>query len=190
MTARPRAILVACFVLGIGGCTSATPAAEPRDAALFNADGNDPFLFPDANADATPDGGRCSDTLEKVNTGFGPLCPQTFEAALGLGCSTAAFPPATFSGVCGGLPAVALSFSTHWKLCVYDGVDAGTLVGASGENDIDSFCDQTAYVIVGGQVPEACMSNSSYFSALLSPVDASCPRGDAATEGGPDASTD
>ena len=45
-------------------------------------------------------------------------------------------------------------------------------------------------VIVGGQVPDACIAQSAYVSDLLTPVDASCPPGDAAAEGGPDASTD
>jgi hypothetical protein len=202
MTDRPRTILVASSLLGLAACTEVIPPIpQDRDAAVFSGDANAPAAdaSSDATADATVDGsmdanidgGRCSDTLENVNTGFGPLCPGTFTAALAaLSCSTATFPPATFAGACGGLSAVAISFTTHWKLCVYDGVDAGSLVGAAGENDVDSFCDQTASTIVGGQVPDACMSSPEYFSALLSPVDASCPPADAAAEGGPDASTD
>jgi hypothetical protein len=199
MTDRLRAILVACPLLGLAGCPSVTPPIpEAHDAAVFNDDATAPppdgsaDANGDANADANAnvDSGRCSDTLENVNTTFGPLCPGTFAAALALSCSTATFPPATFAGACGGLSAVAVSFTTHSKLCVYDGVDAGSLVGAAGQNDVDSFCGQTSYIIVGGQVPDACIAQSAYVSDLLTPVDASCPPGDAAAEGGPDASTD
>jgi hypothetical protein len=197
MANRLRAILMACPLLGLAACPSVTPPVpEAQDAAVFNGD-----AAPDASADAGDasadatvdayvDGGRCSDTLENVNTSFGPLCPGTFAAAVALSCSTATFAPGTFAGACGGLSAVAFSFTTHSKLCVYDGVDAGSLVGAADQNDVGSFCAQSSYILVGGQVPDDCIAPSAYVSPLLSAVDASCPPGDAAAEGGPDASMD
>lgn len=194
MVNRLRAILMASSLLELAACPSVTPPVpEAPDAAVFNGDATD--QGPDASADATADasdanvdGGRCSDTLENVENTFGPLCPGTFAAAVAQSCTTLA--SGTFAGVCGGLSAVAFSFTTHSKLCVYDGVDAGSLVGAVGQNDVNTFCGQTSYIIVGGQVPDDCIASSAYVSPLLSAVDASCPSGDAAAEGGPDASTD
>jgi hypothetical protein len=201
MANRLRAILTACSVLGLAACPSVTPPIpEAGDAAVFNSDATEPApdasadangdASVDANLDANADGGRCSDTLENVNTSFGPLCPGTFAAALALSCSGTTFQPPMFAGACGGLSAVAVSFTTTSKLCVYDGVDAGSLVGAADQNDVNYFCDRTSYIIVGGQVPDDCIASSAYVSPLLLAVDASCPPGDAAAEGGADASTD
>jgi hypothetical protein len=100
------------------------------------------------------DGGRCSDSLSNLNPTYGGTCPGTHARAVAPAFTCGLYgAPVVFAGSCGGLAAVAYSYGNTWKLCVYDGVDAGTLIGAGAESDIDSFCNQTAYTVTGGQVP-------------------------------------
>jgi hypothetical protein len=61
--------------------------------------------------------------------------------------------------------------------------DGSSLVGKAEDSDTNAFCGQTANIVTAGQVPDACITNASYVSALLSPLDASCPIGEAAADG-------
>jgi hypothetical protein len=100
------------------------------------------------------------------------------------------FAPAVLAGQCGGFAAVAYNWASHWRVCVYDGIDAGALVGSEAESDTKSFCNQTSFTMIGGQVPASCQG-SLVISPLLSMLDASCPPVDAATDGhSSDAPTD
>jgi hypothetical protein len=159
------------------------------DSSVTDANGTDASDSGSVLNDATPtdgadgDAGPCTDTLANLNATFGVTCPATYDGAVAPAFTCSIFgAPAVFAGSCGGLAAVAYSYGNHWKVCVYDGVDAGSLVGIGAENDIDSFCNQTAATVTAGQVPDACMTMTSNVSPVLSELDASCPAADAATD--------
>lgn len=56
------------------------------------------------------------------------------------------------------MPVIVVQWMPHYWFCVYDGADAGTLVGAEFVSDIDEFCNDTSSVTIGGQVPTTCWS--------------------------------
>lgn len=155
----------------------------------IDANGTDASDSGSVSYDATPtdgsdgDAGPCNDSLAHLNGAFAVVCPATYGGAVDPAFTCSIYgAPAVFAGSCGGLAAVAYSYGNHWKICVYDGADAGSLVGVGAENDIDSFCNQTAYTVIGGQVPDSCMTMTNYVSPVLTQLDASCPAADAATD--------
>jgi hypothetical protein len=98
----------------------------------------------DATADADTDAGPCTAPLEA----FG--CPATYPAVLSNACTGA-------NGVitaapCGSLVAVIQGGRPHYSFCLYEGVDAGALVGTQRVTDNDEYCN----VLTGGQVPATC----------------------------------
>jgi hypothetical protein len=141
---------------------------------------------PDANDTSAADGeaGLCTDSLANVSATYGAPCPDTYASALApaFTCRTQPFGPAVRAGQCGGLAAVAYDWTSHWKVCVYDGIDAGTLVGSEAENDTQNFCNRTSFTAIGGQVPDSCQGSLN-ISPLLAMLDASCPSADATTDG-------
>jgi hypothetical protein len=107
---------------------------------------------PDAPGDA--DAGPCTQPLGTFH------CPSVYPAMLSAVCADANLstnlPVST--ATCSSLPVVVISWMPHYYFCVYDGVDAGALVGAEAISDIDEFCNGTAYIETGGQVPATCLS--------------------------------
>ena len=75
----------------------------------------------------------------------------------GNGVSTAA---------CGSLVAIVYGAPPHYSFCVYQGVDAGALVGAQRVTDFPELCNNTSEVITAGQVPAACNNNSAIYLQL------------------------
>ncbi len=102
----------------------------------------------DADADAQADAGSCTAALSTF------VCQPTYPSDL----TDACYGP--FSGVssatCGGLAAIAIGGPPHWSFCLYQGVDAGALVGAQNITDIPELCNNTSDTITGGQVPASC----------------------------------
>jgi hypothetical protein len=152
------------------------PADDSSTQAGDAANGTDSTDAADESANG--DAAGCTDSLTDLNSGM--RCAGTYDAAL-TGCKVFGS-PAKFAGICGGLSAVAYSYGTSWFLCVYGGIDGGGLVGMGAEEDIPEFCNGTSNTVTAGQVPDACMSSTSYVSGQLSQVDASCPMGDAAPD--------
>jgi hypothetical protein len=60
-----------------------------------------------------------------------------------------------------------------WALCIYS-TDGSALVGAASATDFDEYCNGTAYVLYGGDVPDACLTNPSYLGASLPTVTGLC----------------
>ncbi len=179
-------LAIATTVVAADGCTTTDTPSNHLDASGAGdeaSDGADGDAHGTATADsADGDAGPCTDSLATVSATYGMDCPSTYEGAVAFVCGIpSTFAPALRAGQCGGLAAVAYNWQSHWKVCVYDGVDSGTLVGVEAENDITSFCNNTSFTVIGGRVPDSCRGSLS-ISPLLATLDASCPTADAATD--------
>jgi hypothetical protein len=152
--AKYQVDLSAAFASHPGGsdcsCACASGAicrASKCQAASCGAD-LDAGADADARADAGPDAGSCTAALSTFH------CPATYPSDLSAACLSA------FQGVssatCDGLAAIAQGGPPHWSFCVYQGVDAGALVGAQSITDIPELCNNTSDTITGGQVPASC----------------------------------
>jgi len=139
--------LAACTNLG-GKCmySANTPCnwMGPPDSCAYS----DELCCLSAPYDAGPDAGECTAPLDT----FG--CPATYPAVLSSACL------GPFDGLstasCGSLAAIVHGGPPHWSFCLYQGVDAGALVGAQNLTDIPERCNNTSYTTTGGEVPASC----------------------------------
>jgi hypothetical protein len=180
------------------GPTFALPSVMPNgadDAPREANDAND--VSTDASdahqTDAAPDGGVCTEPFSTTSTGgsVDGFCAATYRDAVGPAYACRTHLLFVFSGSCGGLFAVGYwsgEDTANGIVCVYDGVDTGTLVGTEYQSDFPAFCNGTSSLVTAGRVPDACAIASSHVSPLLAPLDASCPPTDAAASTGVDGS--
>jgi hypothetical protein len=119
---------------------------------------------------ASSSGGPCTAPLDQVRT----YCPDSYPD-LGALVGPCGDPRATWAkvsaGVCGGHPAVAYDWGTHWELCTYASADAGSLVGALLEEDDNAFCGSSAYLLGAGQVDMSCDPRAMTLVGTCSPLD-------------------
>lgn len=166
--------------------TDAFPAAriDVAPEAGIEADASD-----SPTRAAPPDGsaGPCTAPLDTFN------CLATYPASLQGACSPMGQRSALGSWIvsassCGPLEAISYGLPPHFYFCLYDGADAGTLVGAGQVTDVASFCGDAAFMVVGGNVPSACPD--AIYAMLYGPgADASmhsCDADAASSESGPD----
>jgi hypothetical protein len=132
------------------------------DAGCPSSDAGDAQVRPDF----------CATTLADARNG----CASSYGAALTASCGMPAS-QTTYAGECGGRRAVGYASSPNapegWALCVYS-ADGSALVGAASATDFDEYCNGTAYVLYGGDVPDACLANPSYLGASLPMVTGLC----------------
>lgn len=131
--------------------------------------------------------GPCTAPLEQARAYWGVRCPDNYPGIAGLsGACADPLPMWTMvsAGRCGGLAAVAYDWGSHWQLCTYGGADAGSLVGALVEEDINAFCDQSAYLLSAGQVPMSCDPSALTLVVTCSPGDGASDAAVNATGGG------
>jgi hypothetical protein len=130
--------------------TDATPDVADGEAADGTSDGEAADGGADVDSgDCMVYTGSCTESLDAS------ACPKTRAAAVAE-CDGDGGPfskPAAFAS-CSGLDAVIYDIDTASTLCLYD--NAGLLVGAQGEADINDFCNQTDYLITAGTVPCEC----------------------------------
>jgi hypothetical protein len=157
--------------------TSVDPAQPDADAdtgALLSDTGPDPSAS-DAN-----DGGACTQPLASSG------CPATYPASLSVACTNKYSLLGLSAGSCGAFTALMYGGRPHYSYCIYDGADAGTLIGAVAVTDISEFCNQTSYLMTAGQVPPSCEYNRldvTTFTPLGTCADSGTP---AEPDAGPD----
>lgn len=108
-----------------------------------------------SEADGDAHTGPCVDTLEHVRNTWGVRCGDTVATdidAAGAACESPGS-PILFTSTCGGLDVVGYSWGTHDQYCFYP-ADGGTLVAATANDDVQSFCAHTSWTISAGPVQE------------------------------------
>jgi hypothetical protein len=165
---RALGLLLTTSLAGAVACSASTTDSEPAVDGGTGSDAataSDSATASDARADSayasetSTDGNTavdagCTDSLANVAGMWGAVCPSSYAAATdpSLVCSFAS--GATSIATCAGLSQIKHDWQTHWVICLYQG---DTLVGAVAENDVNSFCNGTAYIEQAGDVPPMCL---------------------------------
>jgi hypothetical protein len=138
--------LAACANLG-GQCTYSANTTCGGMGPPGSCAYSDEFCCLSAPYDAGPDAGECTAPLDT----FG--CQATYPAVLSSACRGSFDRLSTAS--CGSLAAVVHG-APPWAFCLYQGGDAGALVGAQSISDVQEMCNSTSFTTTGGEVPASC----------------------------------